>query len=176
MESKEYNKPYTCNGCKELGFGFRYRCEKCDFDLHQLCMFPDTSLFAHEFFPGSTFEFLTTPTKRRQCDACGMNVNGFVYHCKKDDLNLHPCCGNLKEKLHIKLDDDKDKEMVLNLNKEMRGKCTWCKDDHGNGWSYMFECGKHHIHVARVTQTVLEKWKRREDSTKDHDSRQLPHN
>ncbi|XP_022133598.1 uncharacterized protein LOC111006137, partial [Momordica charantia] len=175
LELKNYLKPYTCDGCKERGFGPRYRCEKCDFDLHRECMFPQTSPFRHEFFPGSTFKFLRTPPKachdhcKLQCEACRMDINGFVYHCKEDDLDLHPCCRKLEKEYRVKEDDE---EMVFNLDKKVRGKCMWCKrksikeGDHSNGWSYISECRKYHIHVACATQMVLEEWKQREDCIK----------
>ncbi|XWS59865.1 hypothetical protein CRYUN_Cryun08bG0158700 [Craigia yunnanensis] len=31
------NTEFLCNGCRTLGFGTRYRCEPCDFDLHDHC-------------------------------------------------------------------------------------------------------------------------------------------
>ncbi|KAA3463819.1 C1-like protein [Gossypium australe] len=31
------NTEFLCDGCSTLGFGTRYRCEPCDFDLHDHC-------------------------------------------------------------------------------------------------------------------------------------------
>lgn len=163
LEMKKYLKPYTCDGCKETGFGPRYRCEKCDFDLHQACMFPQMSSSSHEFFLGSTFKFFRTPPRachdkcRRMCDACIKPITGFVYHCEKDDLDLHPCCRNLNRSYRIE-------DVEFNLHKKVRGKCLWCNkknikgSSNDNGWSYISTCEKYHVHVACVTQMALEEW------------------
>jgi hypothetical protein len=44
LELKNYQKPYKCDGCKAHGYGSRYRCELCDFDLHEECMFTSPKL------------------------------------------------------------------------------------------------------------------------------------
>ncbi|XP_038889225.1 uncharacterized protein LOC120079114 [Benincasa hispida] len=129
LELKKYLKPYTCDGCKEIGFGPRYRCEKCDFDLHKACSFPKNSPISHEFFPRSTFKFFKIPPRachdkcRRICDACTKPINGFMYHCKKRDLDLHPCCENLKINYQIE-------DVEFNLHKEVQEE--WYKN--GGDW------------------------------------------
>lgn len=103
LELEEYHKPYYCDGCKETGFGPRYRCEECNFDLHKACMVAHDAPNSHEFFPGSTFEFLRNPPEscheecRIKCDACTRTINGFMFHYDKPELHLHPCCLNLKK-------------------------------------------------------------------------------
>ncbi|XP_022133591.1 uncharacterized protein LOC111006130 [Momordica charantia] len=156
------SKPYTCYGCKEVGFGPHYQCENYYFDLHKECKFPETWPISHQFFPNSTFNFFRIPPKachddcRRLCDACRKPINGFVYHCQNQDLDLHPCCRNLNKNYKIK-------DVEFNLHKEVRGKCLWCnrKSINGgthndNGWSYISECGKYHVHVACIAQMALE--------------------
>ncbi|KAI9156266.1 hypothetical protein LWI28_003250 [Acer negundo] len=49
LELKSYTKSYTCDGCKEFGFGSRFRCEQCNFDLHKECTHADQTT-RHEFF------------------------------------------------------------------------------------------------------------------------------
>lgn len=171
LELEEYQKPYTCDGCKETGFGPRYRCKKCNFDLHKACMFAQNAPDSHEFFPGSTFEFLTDPSAcheecKIRCDACRKTINGFVFHCEKDDLDLHPCCRNLKKSYRIE-------DVEFNLHEKVKGRCMWCKkkniNDSGqdNGWSYISECGEYHVHVACVTEIALESWYRSGGNTSE---------
>uniref|UniRef100_A0A2N9FQ28 Phorbol-ester/DAG-type domain-containing protein n=1 Tax=Fagus sylvatica TaxID=28930 RepID=A0A2N9FQ28_FAGSY len=62
LELKNYRKPYTCDGCKGHGFGKRYRCEQCDYDLHEDCMFT-TPTTSHKFFRNSTFKFYEQPPR-----------------------------------------------------------------------------------------------------------------
>uniref|UniRef100_A0A2N9GE35 Phorbol-ester/DAG-type domain-containing protein n=1 Tax=Fagus sylvatica TaxID=28930 RepID=A0A2N9GE35_FAGSY len=71
LELKNYRKPYTCDGCKGHGFGKRYRCEQCDYDLHEDCMFT-TPTTSHKFFRNSTFKFYEQPPRKcnkQYCDA-----------------------------------------------------------------------------------------------------------
>lgn len=164
LELKSYIKPYICDGCKVQGFGSRYRCEQCDFDLHEHCL-EVTPSTTHKFFPNSTFDFFTIPPKashkhcKRQCGACRKSVNGFVYHCKEHDLDLHPGCRNLKRRYKMK-----GGELVFNLHKNVKQKCLWCNEksikegDRSNGWSYISKCKKYHVHVACVTEILLEEW------------------
>ena len=70
LELKNYQKPYICDGCKEDGFGKRYRCEECDYDLHEDCMF-NKSTTTHKFFKESTFKFYDKPP--RKCDKINCN-------------------------------------------------------------------------------------------------------
>lgn len=61
LEQKNYKSPYTCSGCKMQGFGKRYACDRCDYVLHDDCMFPATHPIHHPFFGSSAFEFLHRP-------------------------------------------------------------------------------------------------------------------
>ncbi|KAF5959140.1 hypothetical protein HYC85_000349 [Camellia sinensis] len=61
LEKKSYNKRFTCDGCKQKGFGSGYRCEHCDYELHEECMSPEHSI-SPEIFPRSIFEFCHQPS------------------------------------------------------------------------------------------------------------------
>lgn len=170
LELKTFQKPYNCDGCNEPGFGKRYRCDLCDFDLHEDCMFfsPETS---HHLFDNSIFKFFDQPPPprnycgrnncdkcKRHCDACGKPVSGFVYHCEKKDLDLHPCCCNLKNKLKI---DGTE----FRLCEGVDSSCYWCgkvkvRDSVSGirGWSYVSKCDKYHLHVYCVTEMVVDLW------------------
>ncbi|KAF5959564.1 hypothetical protein HYC85_000773 [Camellia sinensis] len=68
LEKKSYNKQFTCDGCKQKGCGLGYRCEYCDYELHEECMSPEHSI-SPEIFPRSIFEFCHQPssTRSRYC-------------------------------------------------------------------------------------------------------------
>ncbi|TXG49736.1 hypothetical protein EZV62_025611 [Acer yangbiense] len=122
LELKSYDKVYIYNGCKELGIGSRYRCEQCDFDLHEDCMFPKPTTH-HALFKNSTFKFFSQSPGghcERYCDACGKHVRGFVYHCEEQGWDLHPSCVNLPSKLEV---DD----VEFKLFDKALSKCLWCK-------------------------------------------------
>lgn len=106
---------------------------------------------------GNTFEFLKKhhplPSSRykRYCDACGMEVKGFVYHCFQTGFDLHPCCASLETHLQIH-------GQRLTLNKEsVQNKCDLCNlkgasestriDD---GWFYASKNKKYKCHVSCI--------------------------
>lgn len=56
---------FTCNGCKEYGAGKRYRCEICEYDLHDFCALAPQSLYNHPFHPQHPLVFFTKPGTRQ---------------------------------------------------------------------------------------------------------------
>ncbi|KAI8531707.1 hypothetical protein RHMOL_Rhmol11G0156600 [Rhododendron molle] len=173
LELRSYNKPFTCNGCKEEGFKTRYRCEPCGYDLHEECQDPKT-MITHDLFQGSTFVFHHKPAGNI-CNACGRKIYGCSYHCEVDNLNLHPRCSNLRGKLGIG-----DTEFVL--CKKAKKNCFWCKKKQPSwlakknveGWCYVSKCNKFYCHVycvsQMVSQMVHEAWKRGDLDRKDDEN------
>ena len=180
LELKNYKKPYTCDGCKEPGFGSRYRCEACDFDLHKDCMFPAETT-THDFFGNATFKFLPRPPNlkcqekhcrnkcKSYCDACGKVVKGFVYHCAAHNLDLHPCCRNLETKMDIHGED-------FWLQDKVSRRCNWCRKKklHGRGsgvqgWAYASRNEDYYFHVGCVPEMTLDAWQNDGGSGNDDD-------
>ncbi|GFY82183.1 hypothetical protein Acr_02g0004230 [Actinidia rufa] len=169
-----YNKGFQCDGCREQGFGSRYKCEHCSYELHPECKCRKPTI-THDFFPGSVFKFyeqLHIPGScGRSCDACGTDIKGFVYHCWRgprlaDGWDLHPCCSKLEKELRI---DGTD----FILRDKVTSECMWCKNkklcgttSRVPGWSYVSGCGKYHFHVycvaKMVAKMVHEVWKKGE--------------
>ncbi|XP_047329737.1 uncharacterized protein LOC124933056 [Impatiens glandulifera] len=180
----DYQNTFKCDGCKELGIGPRYRCDRCDYNLHKLCHevvlqhsnSTTSTRIAHDHFPGDTFEFLPFPPHTpsgRFCDACGKRVCGFVYHCKEKGWDLHPCCSNLETKIHV---DGTDFFLNLPLTAvgssgavSCRKNCLWCRKrslkgtkEWVPGWSYVSSCGDYRVHVYCLTEILIEAWKKME--------------
>ena len=162
FEKKYYQKPYWCDGCKEPGFGSRYK--RGNVELHRECLFPSHTK-SHEFFPEYTFKFLkkTPGEDERFCDACGMPVKGFVYHCEAKGWDLHPFCRKLQNKM--KIDGVK---FELCCNKVPEKKCLLCKKKKLPdgvrgipGWSYVSKTGsdKFRFHVHCLMEWVIDSWK-----------------
>lgn len=148
---KCYLDEYTCHGCKVDGFGMRYRCDKCDYDLHRACMH-STPTTTRKLLD-STFKFYDQLPRncngcKRDCDACGKEVKGFVYHCHKKDLVFHPCCCDLKNELEY--DGMKFHLCKTESNCAKKG----CKQK--KGWSYVSGCGKCNFHVYCMGEMFLE--------------------
>ncbi|XP_047326024.1 uncharacterized protein LOC124929667 [Impatiens glandulifera] len=168
------NSYFKCDGCKERGFGVRYSCDICNYDLHKECYRPSL-IIQNPHFPGHNFDFLrhlpsSSKSQTRFCDACGKQILGFVYHCKDRGLDLHPCCNNLHLKIRFT-----DTEVILqadeNMHDEDGGKrkskaCFRCKktiligpgtNKRVPGWSYVSTCGaKYWCHVYCMREMVME--------------------
>ncbi|KAK9156643.1 hypothetical protein Scep_003217 [Stephania cephalantha] len=150
--------PYKCDGCMDIGFGLRYRCKPCNFDLHKDCMFA-TSSANHAFYKDSVFKFHDSPPGERDrfCDACGGDVKGFVYHCEAHNRDLHPCCRNLP----CRIEGD---GVVLNLKEKVTSKCYWCGKrelwEGVTGWSYVSTCKTYHFHVSCVKDILVKRWEK----------------
>ncbi|XP_047326151.1 uncharacterized protein LOC124929804 [Impatiens glandulifera] len=150
---------FICDGCQERGYGSHYRCEICNFDLHKECHLPSlTILHDHQAGRGggyNKFDFHHHPSLHRLfCDACGRPIHGFFYHCKDRGQDLHPCCANLPQKIHLPDTDMFLISTIINNVAAGSSTCFHCKkttlweNNHGvPGWSYVSHCGLHWCHV-----------------------------
>ncbi|KAF6137619.1 hypothetical protein GIB67_036202 [Kingdonia uniflora] len=148
----EYSEiPFNCDGCKEAGIGFKYKCMQCEFDLHKVCAVP-SPIITHPFYKKCEFRFHYRPpgTTLRLCDACGNDVLGFVYHCSRCGFDLHPCCANLPQVLN-------DGEKNLYLCHKLSSPCFRCGGK-GSRWSYKSSCKSYNLHVSCVKELLLESW------------------
>lgn len=148
----EYTEiPFCCDGCKEAGIGLKYKCLKCEFDLHKVCAMASPNI-THPFYKKCDFKLHYRPPgeTRRLCDACRKEVLGFVYHCKRCDFDLHPCCANLPQVLD-------DGEHNLYLCYKICDACHHCGGK-GLGWSYRSECRAYNLHVSCVKDMLVESW------------------
>ncbi|RYR60073.1 hypothetical protein Ahy_A04g017162 [Arachis hypogaea] len=164
--------PYSCDGCKERGCGRSYRCEEknCSgYVLHEECanaVLQRQKEVSHPFFEGQEFRFLEKPLGYpRVCDACRMEVQGFVYHreaTKKDTgLDLHPCCLKLRDNISY---EESNATKTLTLKQNVKKKCVRCKrkevgdDSEAKGWSYVTSDGDCY-HVSCFKEWFLEKFR-----------------
>ncbi|XP_078164465.1 protein VACUOLELESS GAMETOPHYTES-like [Carex rostrata] len=88
-------KNFWCDLCKTFGTGLRYRCDECDFDLHESCTtYPETlSFFAHPWHSLElTDHSASTNDPSICCDLCCEPLKGFYYKCIPCGFNLHPSC------------------------------------------------------------------------------------
>ncbi|KAM0941333.1 putative chromatin regulator PHD family [Dioscorea sansibarensis] len=164
LKQENMERPYTCDGCKELGFGTCYTCTNtaCNFHLHKDCVHPE-EIISHSFFPNLYFHFLKEGLPNRYCDACGKDINGYVYHCYDGGYDLHPCCAKLPHVFENVVTDEGD-ELNLVLRKKVSSKCYKCgkkklSKEVKNTWSYVSEKKKVHFHVCCVKDMVCESWK-----------------
>ena len=96
---------FTCNGCRELGYGTCYTC--CNIHLHKQCLIASqtpTNPTNHPFFNTKlsfTVQIQSSPDTKDFCTSCGLTVKGLRYfsrECGKITY-LHPCCMKLPHEI-----------------------------------------------------------------------------
>lgn len=178
LKLMSFKNPYTCGGCKVQGYGPRYECESCNYNLHDSCLLTSATA-SHPFFPNDTIlVFLKDPPEdrgRRRCDICAQEICGFNYHDfgDEDGWDLHPCC------LHLKPEFEAE-GIKFQLQKAVKSNCMWCNKGTlkesapgVRGCSYVSKCKKYHFHVRCVMENVLDVLKRQEASETEHVRLQL---
>jgi len=155
--------PFRCDGCHEPGYGLRYTDNGGggqSFDLHTCCALAEKEpTIKHGLFGDLNFEFLVEPTpvvrdtQTTNCDACGEEARGFVYHCYEKDLDLHPCCASLKER--TLLDGH-----VFELRRKASRPCVICGKNGHRFWAYRsrFDGEDMDIHVACMKNMASLSW------------------
>lgn len=82
---------FQCDGCNTLGYGMRYRCSDCDFDLHEQCA-TSPHLISSHLHPQHHLMLVNRPANLFTCSVCGNYANGLSYTCRPCDFDLHPLC------------------------------------------------------------------------------------
>ncbi|KAL0451109.1 UNVERIFIED_CONTAM: putative nucleoredoxin 1-1 [Sesamum latifolium] len=146
---------YLCNGCKTPGNGKRYRCQRCDFDLHDYCGTCPRLLSSFMHKNHSLSLVTRKPQGARQvhriCDVCRDPVEGLFYRCKECEFDVHPLCTQLPEKLQHAL--HKTHPLVLQSS-TVPGFCAVCR---GSCSSWRYRCGlcSFDIHLECVLVPVV---------------------
>ncbi|GAU50716.1 hypothetical protein TSUD_123690 [Trifolium subterraneum] len=151
---------FMCSDCKEPGFESSYICttRNCSYILHKECQQP-VKHAVHPFLKNCNFEFTERASNGGFCDACGKDLLGFFYWCRKTTYALHPCCLNLKDKI-LKHDGT----VRMTLSHKVPSNCVRCKQRHVvrnqfEGWSYVVNSDeKSCIHVSCFKDMILENW------------------
>ncbi|XP_064991003.1 protein VACUOLELESS GAMETOPHYTES-like [Musa acuminata AAA Group] len=82
---------FVCSGCRITGDGLRYRCDRCNFELHEHCARCPSTISFH-MHPQHLLTLHARPGTARLCDVCGVHVGGMVYQCRTCGFDLHPLC------------------------------------------------------------------------------------
>ncbi|KAJ4891864.1 Cysteine/Histidine-rich C1 domain family protein [Raphanus sativus] len=92
---------FICDGCKTYGSGKTYRCEPCNYDLHDYCATCPLTLptFIHPQHELSLVvrKQQSTRQNERACDICNESVEGLFYRCKLCEFDVHPLCTQLPQ-------------------------------------------------------------------------------
>ncbi|XP_066333646.1 uncharacterized protein [Miscanthus floridulus] len=155
--------PYFCDGCKELGYGVRYT-RDCggghSIHLHTHCALAGDTL-VHPLYGYGKMEFrllLEPPSavQGRACDGCGEPTLDYVYHCFEQDLDIHPGCATLPQRI---VHDGR----ALELRWKASRPCVQCGDNKGRRsmfWAYSsyFDGEVVDLHVACLKENARISW------------------
>lgn len=86
---------YTCDGCKLYGEGKTYRCNDCDYDLHEYCATCPPSLINSCHGPDHELSLFNGPTTERPCYICRVYIQGMFYTCRHCSFESHPLCSHV---------------------------------------------------------------------------------
>lgn len=129
---------HTCDGCGEAIHRLAFRCERCDFDMHSLCVrAPKYILHPTHSHPLTLTK--TTLEHSGFCDACAKATTDFSYQCGSCNYSLHQFCATLPSRIKHR----KHPEHMLRLlwkpptKEEVTFRCGQCGEQ---GRSWRFHC------------------------------------
>ncbi|XP_076923653.1 uncharacterized protein LOC143585853 [Bidens hawaiensis] len=85
---------FNCDGCNTGGFGVRYHCSACDFDLHEQCATAPHRI-ATSIHPHHHLVLVNRPGDSHLCHVCKGVTNGLCYTCEIGpacEFNVHAIC------------------------------------------------------------------------------------
>ncbi|KAH6769185.1 hypothetical protein C2S51_014521 [Perilla frutescens var. frutescens] len=134
-------KEFLCTGCDALGFGARYRCEICDFDLHEICATcPATA--AAPLHPKHPLLLVNEAASHRACHICGDLVRGLFYTCRACNFDVHPLCTQLPLQVQLPLHP----HHLLKLQPAAPAPCALCFKS-CTSWRYRCDVCRLDLHV-----------------------------
>ncbi|KAJ7961372.1 Cysteine/Histidine-rich C1 domain family protein [Quillaja saponaria] len=147
------NTEFLCDGCKILGTGNRYRCNTCDYDLHEFCATCPSS-FSCFLHPKHQLNLVMRKSQgarqiERLCDVCGTHVNGLFYRCKFCEFDVHPLCTQLPEHMRHAYHPNH----LLKLQPVSSGWCVVCKSD-CESWAYSCRLCRVDVHLQCLDSTL----------------------
>lgn len=149
------NSSSLCSGCKLEASGMIYSCTICNYFLHKKCsQMPQqiTHPFDHQ---NHVLSLHTKPVYAEglfNCDACGLQGDGFCYHCKVCGIDLHILCAssplNFTHQYH-------HHQLQLTFSAPYPGKmfsCDMCGMNGCNIWLYRCDMCQFDAHLTCVNK------------------------
>ncbi|XP_062186563.1 protein VACUOLELESS GAMETOPHYTES-like [Phragmites australis] len=83
---------YNCAACKRIVTGTGYRCDECDFNIHEACFSLPRSI-SFDQHPEHKLT-LTRLTASRSCEVCKdtSHEGRYLYRCVPCSFHVHPRC------------------------------------------------------------------------------------
>ncbi|GLJ33389.1 hypothetical protein SUGI_0671590 [Cryptomeria japonica] len=142
LKAENLQDAYICDGCKERGAEWRYRCRACNYDMHNFCATASPSI-PHPL-TAAKMALLSSPVAKDSlwCCACERSVSGLRYYCSASGDVLHPCCSRLPKTYT-------NDSITLRLSKNLSAHpCNWC-GQRNRGWAYVSSEYSIHVHCLK---------------------------
>ncbi|KAL3327394.1 hypothetical protein AABB24_035195 [Solanum stoloniferum] len=144
------NPKYLCEGCMTYGFGTRYHCHACTFNLHEDCAKCTRILssFMHPHHPLRLVE-RDHLSGDRACNICCDLIEGLSYRCELCEFDVHPICTQLPETLNHILHQLHPLRLLSSVEPGIT--CVVCRRAcNPSSWRYRCALCKFDIHIGCV--------------------------
>ncbi|KAG5583832.1 hypothetical protein H5410_044266 [Solanum commersonii] len=145
------NPKYLCEGCMTYGFGTRYHCHACTFNLHEYCATCPRIIrsFMHPNHPLRLVE-RDHLSGDRACNICCGLIEGLSYRCELCGFDVHPICTQLPETLkHILHQRHHPLRLLSSVDPGIT--CAVCRGAcNPSSWRYRCALCKFDIHIGCV--------------------------
>lgn len=148
LHDDSINPKYLCEGCMTYGFGTRYHCNCCTFNLHEYCATCPQILssFMHPRHPLKLVE--RNHLGDRACNICRDLIEGLSYRCELCEFDAHPICSQLPETLNHILHQRHPLRLLSSIEPET---CVVCRGAcNASSWRYRCALCGFDIHIGCV--------------------------
>ncbi|XP_073126206.1 protein VACUOLELESS GAMETOPHYTES-like [Henckelia pumila] len=145
-----------CSACKVLdasGAAAVYSCTVCSFSLHKKC-YDLPQKIKHEFDQAHVLSLQPKPVYPEgvfKCDACGIQGDGFSYHCSPCGTDLHSICASLP--MTLSHNCHQQHYLSLTFSAPYAGNafsCDICKRVGSKTWLYRCNLCEFDVHLTCV--------------------------
>ncbi|XP_073030208.1 uncharacterized protein [Primulina eburnea] len=144
-----------CSACKLVGSGAVYSCTLCSFTLHKKC-YDLPQKIKHEFDQSHVLSLQPKPVYPEgvfKCDACGIQGDGFSYHCSPCGTDLHSICASLP--MTLTHNSHQQHQLSLTFSAPYAGNafsCDICKRVGSKTWLYRCNLCEFDVHLTCVVK------------------------
>lgn len=133
------NSSVSCSGCKSgVLWGLIYSCKTCNYCLHISCSQMPRQI-THPADRNHTLTLFTSPVYPEglfRCDACGRQGEGFCFHCKECQLDIHIRCAAMPLSVAHRAHYHPLTLSFRSPYKKNAFSCDICKGPGSNQWIY----------------------------------------
>ncbi|XP_073313849.1 uncharacterized protein [Primulina huaijiensis] len=143
-----------CSACKLEASGAAYSCTVCSFTLHKKC-YDLPQKIKHGFDQAHVLSLQPTPVYPEgvfKCDACGIQGDGFSYHCSPCGTDLHSICASLPM---ILTHNCHQHQLSMTFSAPYAGNafsCDICKRVGSKTWLYRCNSCEFDVHLTCVAK------------------------